>query len=1646
MSNKMQPFLQHRWGTRLLVIAALFAALITISVSAASAAPADQSGSNPVAVTVQDTNSAPLSDRIVYVFDSTGANYLGLSATTGTAGEPATFSLAAGSYLFASDDVNNVRYSSALCNAPGCAATTISEPIFAAVTVAVQNASGVLGGRTVYVFDAAGTTYLGLSAVTNNSGVAAFSLPVSTYKFASDDANNVRYFSTSCAIASCATATINEPVFGAVNVTVQNTNGGLLSGRTVYVFDAAATTYKGLSAVTSNSGVAAFNLPIGTYTFAADDVNNLRRFSAVCDMTSPTLCGAATISEPVFAAVNVTVQNANGGLLSGRTVYVFNAAATTYQGLSAVTNGSGVATFNLPANTYKFASDDVNNVRYFSTACNTATCVAATIIEPAFGTVAVTVRDDANVPQANHLVYVFDGSAATYQYLSATTNGSGVATFNLPTGAYQFATDDVNNVRHFSGSACTVVGCTTATITLPVFGPVQVSVTDGVAPVASQQVYVFDGTGNTYLGLSDLTNAGGVVSFSLPVNIGYKFGANDGNNVRHISAGVCTPPACVAASITIPALSPVAVTVLSASGPVANAIVYAFNGAGTTYLNLSALTNGSGVATFNLPPGAYQFAADAVDTTRYFSGLPACTIPGCTAATIREIQGPGPVTIDLCATTGSMTLPDGASVAILGYALGDCTNNPAAQLPGPTLSLIQGDQVTLRLHNDLPATTSLLFQGQSMVPDLTGVAPGGTKSYSFTASKPGAFLYEAGLLTSVDTGYQVAMGLAGAMVVRPNGVVKQAYAPAATAFDDQAVLLLGEIDPALNNSGNPAAFDMRDYAPTYFLINGKASPQTTAIDTVAGHKVLLRYLNAGLQPHSMSLLGLHQSAIATDGSPYAHPHHVVAETIAPGQSADMLVAVPAAATVGSKYTVYDGSMTLHNASAGFGGMLTLINVGTVTPGNDTTGPSTLNVTLTPPTSDGASDVQIAALVTDLASGGANIDAAEFFIDIIGAGGNGTGMSGAAGATPTVAGTISAATLATLPSGHHIIYVQGRDSRGNWGYTNFAVLNLDKQGPGTHGIVLTPNPSNGSTDVAVTATGDDRVTGNNPVQAAEFAIDGGAPAPMSVNLNAPIVSLSATIPAARIITLSDGAHALTIRSQDALGNWGPWASAMLQLQVDKTAPTTSNVSVSKSPNNGALGVNSSQQAVRVDVVIADAGVNLATFGLIATPLDAQTPPVTQVPPVAPVEDNAANHLYMPFVADDSLAGDAGISSAAVKPDTSYVKRVEGFIDTVGATGTGFQFMATDSVYDQGAEHAYAFIPLSTITQLAVGSHRIYVHAQDGAGNWEPAVAFATLVIDKQAPVVSNAQALPDPTNTISSNNTSFALTATATDATSVANAEWFEGADPGAGNGRAMNISGTGTWTLSANVNFVALGWASGSHTISVRAKDAAGNDWSAPATVTVNVVLPNALFADGFEGGNFNAWSARAGNNRISVTSGNAQAGTRKMQAKIAGNNNITSGYVQDNTPVNEATYHARFYFNPNNMTINNNNAGTIFVGLNANNQNVFAVQVRRNNVGYAVRATIARAGGGGGGTTSTNWYPISTNGYSAIEIAWASGNAASFTLYTGGTLRQTLTNQNTNAFKLDTVRLGPQVPLNGLSGTPWFDSFVSTRRTVVGP
>jgi subtilisin family serine protease len=209
-------------------------------------------------------------------------------------------------------------------------------------------------------------------------------------------------------------------------------------------------------------------------------------------------------------------------------------------------------------------------------------------------------------------------------------------------------------------------------------------------------------------------------------------------------------------------------------------------------------------------------------------------------------------------------------------------------------------------------------------------------------------------------------------------------------------------------------------------------------------------------------------------------------------------------------------------------------------------------------------------------------------------------------------------------------------------------------------------------------------------------------------------------------------------------------------------------------------------------------------------------------------------------------------------------------------------------------------------------------------------------------------------------------------------------------------------------------------------------------TATNTQVTSNNIFSDGFESGDFSAWTSVTGSNQATVTSAAGMLGSLGMQLVLNGN---TPGYVEDGSPANESTYHARFYFNPN-STATGGSATDILTGLNSNGTSLFRVQYRQSNGNYQIRAGVLS----NGSLSYTNWYTVSNSAHS-IEVAWQASSSASFSLYMDGSLKQTLTNRKTSTYRVDRIRLGPSGGLNSSTvGTEYFDAFVSTRSTYIGP
>jgi YD repeat-containing protein len=223
-----------------------------------------------------------------------------------------------------------------------------------------------------------------------------------------------------------------------------------------------------------------------------------------------------------------------------------------------------------------------------------------------------------------------------------------------------------------------------------------------------------------------------------------------------------------------------------------------------------------------------------------------------------------------------------------------------------------------------------------------------------------------------------------------------------------------------------------------------------------------------------------------------------------------------------------------------------------------------------------------------------------------------------------------------------------------------------------------------------------------------------------------------------------------------------------------------------------------------------------------------------------------------------------------------------------------------------------------------------------------------------------------------------------------------------------------------------------------------GLDPSAPAAPGFPTKT-DALFADNFESGNFSAWSASAtGGGDLSVSTQAALSGTYGMKAVINDNNAV---YVTDWKPFEKTHYRARFYFDPNTITMSNGNAHYLLYALNRSDVVVARVEVARNSSVYQVRAAVVN--------DSTTWSSIAWTTISdaphKLEFDWKAATApgannGGITFWVDGVQKGTFTNIDNDTRKVDYVQFGAVAGIDtGTRGTEYFDAFVSRRVSYIG-
>jgi hypothetical protein len=550
-------------------------------------------GADIFALTVLKGAADPLAGVTCYVFTDAGS-YLGVSGTTNDSGQ-VSFNLSAGSYKIRVDHRGYSFWSRVVTLPETKNLSMLIEETKAVVLV--QMGSGPAAGVQVHLFTEGGV-YLGVTCLTDSTGLASFRVPVGrNYKFRVDILGG-QYWSPVKTIAGGGVNSIDVAVgSGFLQAVVLKGTGNPMAGVMTYLFSAGGS-YLNRSQSTDAAGMVRYDVPAGSYKIRADYLG--------AQFWSETVAmGAGNAAVELLIAhrdVGVTVNGVFRGIdapMGGIVVYLFNPAGS-YLGQSRRTDGTGRAAFNLPEGTYKVRADYLG-WQFWSAPFTWQDAMVN--IPMADATVTLT---GSGQPRAGIPVYVFS-AAGTYLNVSGQTNVGGSVAFRLPAGSYKFRADYQTHQYWSAEETLTMdevraVGISTGG------GNFALTVLKGTAdPLAGATCYVFDGSG-AYLGVSGATNSSGMVTFDLSSGV-YKF------RVDYLGyqfwSDSFTAPAATSGTLTIPHRD-VTVTVSGTyptTEPLTGVMTYLFTPAGS-YVNRSQSTDAEGRAVYRLPDVAYKIRAD----------------------------------------------------------------------------------------------------------------------------------------------------------------------------------------------------------------------------------------------------------------------------------------------------------------------------------------------------------------------------------------------------------------------------------------------------------------------------------------------------------------------------------------------------------------------------------------------------------------------------------------------------------------------------------------------------------------------------------------------------------------------------------------------------------------------------------------------------------------------------------------------------------------------------------------------------------------------------------------------------------------------------------------------------------------------------
>jgi FtsP/CotA-like multicopper oxidase with cupredoxin domain len=236
-----------------------------------------------------------------------------------------------------------------------------------------------------------------------------------------------------------------------------------------------------------------------------------------------------------------------------------------------------------------------------------------------------------------------------------------------------------------------------------------------------------------------------------------------------------------------------------------------------------------------------------------------------------------------------------AAPARLALLPGHVTNAFAynGSVPGPTLEVHEGDHVIIHFHNELPEPTTIHWHGLHIPADMDGsplrpIGAGKQYDYIFTIPRGTAGTYWYHPHPDVRTGYQMAMGLFGAIIVRDaNDALPASLPEKLLILSDNRFKADGSPDIADPNGAQGEIDQENGREGNILLVNGQVAP---VINIRSGETQRWRVVNvSAARIYRLAIPGQTMLHVGDDGGLFEHPREVNDILVANSERVELLV-------------------------------------------------------------------------------------------------------------------------------------------------------------------------------------------------------------------------------------------------------------------------------------------------------------------------------------------------------------------------------------------------------------------------------------------------------------------------------------------------------------------------------------------------------------------------------------------------------------------------------------------------------------------------------------------------------------------------------------------------------------------------------------